>query len=371
MRQSLAEYLRELVGGYRSVVAGVVLEVLGILAIFWSDQRALHVIGVVGIAAGFVVAPFLAFHRMRLQRDAVATGGGLFLRGPRPANELSFGNWSLDSFASPNDDGLAMRAMVAAHHPVAATTQLNSALADRVREALQNSAVDGFLTTLAGGAGGTWQLISPTNDWVITAVRDPVPLGEGWEVWARSIVQLPRSFGGRWPFAVADVCFRPVRGEPVPDAQFNAAMSPKPAGPARLNLFQIRDLLSNLATTVVRDIAPVAFPPVVERKRRERFLARWKKHEGLRLIGPNFDVRSRPHVLVDVLDMPQLTRRAGAPSDNRLYAETPSRADPYEAPQRDRVIVEGIIRCLRQHEYANAESFADELARPPSAETSG
>jgi hypothetical protein len=371
MRQSLVEYLRELVGGYRSVVAGVVLEVLGVLAIFWSDQRALHIIGVVGVAAGFLVAPFLAFHRIRLQRDTAATSGTLFLRGPRPANELSFGNWSLDSFASPNEDGIAARAMVAAHYSVAATTQFTSALADRVREVLEGSAIDAFLVSLAGGMPGTWQLISPTNDWVITTIRDPVRLGEGWEAWARCIVQLPHSFGGRWPFAVADACFRPIRSEPVADAQFNPALSPKPAGPARLNLFQMRDLLSSLATTVVHDIAPVAFPVVIERTRRERFFARWKKHEGLRLIGPNFDVRSRPHMLPDVLEMPQLTRRPGAPSDNRLYAETPSRVDSYDARQRDHVIAQGIIRCLRQHEYANAETFASELARRPSVGPAG
>ena len=363
MRHSLAEYLRELIGGYRSVVAGVVLEALGLLGIFWSDQRALHIIGVAGVALGFIVAPFLAFHRVRVQRDNTTESGALFLRGPRPANELSFGNWSLDSFASPNEDGVAARAMVAAHHPVSASTQLTSALANSVRETLERSTLDRFVVSLAGGKRGAWSLVSPTNDWVITAVREPVPLEDGWEVWARCIVQLPRSFGGRWPFAVADACIRPIRAEPALDAQFNPALSPLPEGKARLDLVQLRDLLSSLAATVADEVAPAAFPAVIELTRRERFLARWNAHHGLRLIGPNFDVRSRPHTLVDVMRMPQLERRAGAPSDNRLYAETPSDFDSFSPTQRADVICQGIARCLRQHEYAGVESFVAELAQ--------
>jgi len=362
MKQSLTEYVRELLGGYRSVVAGVVLEVLGFLAIFWSDARALHAIGVAGVAAGFIVAPFLAFHRMRLQRDGVAGSVPQF----RQANLLSFGNWSLDSFSPPRDEeGLAARAMVAVQHAVGANAQLTPALADRLAEVLESSPIDGFLSSLAEGERRSWQLVSPTNDGVITAVRDTEPLGEGWEAWARCVVQLPRPFAstGPWPCAAVDAGFRPAHKDPGYQAHPNPASFPVTAGAARLNLFQLRDLLASLADTAVEEIVPLVFPPVVEWTRRERLLARWRSHGGLRLIGPNFDVRSRPRVLIEMLEMPQLTRRAGAPTDTRLWAETPAGVDSYERQQRKEVIVQGITRSLRQHEYADVESFEVELER--------
>jgi hypothetical protein len=367
VRRSLVEYVRELVRGYWSVVVALVLEALGLLAIFWTDTRALHVIGVVGVALGLLIAPFLAFHRMRLQRDAALQGSSLFPRGLRVANELSLGNWGLDSIASTTDDGIAARAMVGARHPVAATTQLDSALAEAVEAGLYQSSLEQFLLRLSDDAGA-WELISPTNDWAITASRKAVPIDGEWEVWARCIVQLPRSFSGRWPVALADVFIRPRRDAPVPDAQFNAAISPCPQGRARLDLFAVRDLLSSLGTTVAEELAPIVFPRIIEQRWRERALSRCRRHHGLRLIGPNYDFRSRPHTLVDALEMPNLGRRAGAPNDNRLYAETPSKINSFARASRDAVIRDGILRCLRQHEYAKVEEFAHELATRDDAE---
>jgi len=358
MRRSLVEYGRELFRGFYSLI-GAFLVVLGLVGIFWADAEGLHIIGVMGVAAGVLLAPFFAFHRVRLQRDAVAAQGSPFAR-VRFANALSTGNWAIDSFGGTQDDGYAARAIVAAEHDVKPGVELTSALATEVVARLRESPSESYLKELAGQPGD-WELITPTNDWVITALRKPVSLGEGWEVYSRCIVQLPRSFGGRYSVVAVDVFFRPERNETVPDVQFNPALSPSSAGRVRLDLPQVRELLAALATTAVADIGETVFPQIVELPQKRRFAIR--RHPKLHLAGPNLELRSRPRTLSDVLDLPDLPRRSGAPDTNSLMAQTPDDLDARDPSVRDAVIVDALIRCLKQLEFTAPEQYRAELER--------
>lgn len=359
LRRSVVEYGRELLKGFYSLV-GSLLVVLGLVGIFWADAEGLHILGVIGVAAGVLLAPFFAFHRVRLQRDAIVAQGSPFAR-VRFANALSTGNWGIDNFGGTQDDGFAARAIVAAEHDLKPGVELTSHLAAEVVARLGKSACDGYLQELVAQPGD-WELMTPTNDWVITATRKPVSLGEGWEVYSRCIVQLPRSFGGRYSVVAVDVFFRPQRDEAVPDVQFNPALSPSPAGRARLDLPQARDLLAALATTAVSDIGEIVFPQIVELPRR-RWLAIRRRHPQIRLAGPNLELRSRPRMLSDVLELPDLSRRSGAPETNLMMAETPDVVNARDSRVRDAVIVDALIRCLKQLEFTAPERYRADLER--------
>lgn len=358
LRRSLVEYARKLFKGFYSLIAAL-LVMLGLVGIFWADAEGLHILGVIGVAAGILFAPFFAFHRVRLQRDAVAAQGSPLARA-RFGNALGAGNWAIDSFGGTQDDGFAARAIVAAEHDVKPGVELTSDLAAQVVTRLRESASESYLHELTG-LPGNWELITPTNDWVITAIRKPVSLGEGWEVYSRCIVQLPRSFGGRYSVIAVDSFFRPERDENVPDVQFNPALSPSPAGRARLDLPEVGALLTSLAATAVADIAGTVFPQVVELPRKRRFLI-LRRHPQLRLAGPNFELRSRPRTLSDVLDLPDLPRRSGAPDTNSVMAETPDTLNGHrDAGVREAVIVDALIRCLKQLEFTAPEEYRAKL----------
>jgi len=364
VRRSLIEYIRELGRGYWSLVVGIVFGALGGAGIFWSDHQTIQIIAVVGMVVGLLVAPLQAFHRMRVQRDIALGQDPLrHLRGPRLANPLSAGNWGLDSFGATTDDGIAARAIVAAGHRVRQAVELETDLAHRVEQTLQNSALESLLRErFDPGRRGSWDLVTPTNDWIVTVRRDPVPVTDDWEMYMRCIVQLPRSFSGVWPIVLTDVFFRPVRPEPVPDAQFNPTLSPVPIGRARLDLPGVSDILHGLGATVVDQLAQLVFPEIVKQTRRERLVALIALHLGLRLFGPNFELRSKPHPLTRVLELPDAERRPGAPEDTHLFIETPEGSDAFNRNSRDDLISRGIRRFLRQHEYVEVDAIMLALA---------
>lgn len=358
MLAAVVTYVREVVRGFWSVVFGTMFSAIGVIAFFWTDDRSLQAVAVAALAAGLVVAPFQAFSRMRVQRDlAYGQETHSHLRRLGLANSLSAGNWRLDSFAATGDDGLAARAVVGADHPVSIGAGFEQELMHQFEQALNVSNLERWLSARTSDQGEeTWQLVTPSNDWVVTAERQPAPIGVEWEMYARAIAQVPRSFGGAWPVVVVDVFVRPVRAEPLPDAQYRSELSPlPPPGPARLDLTDIHALLHVLAATVVDELAPVVFAPIIERSRRDRMLARLRRRKGLRLIGPNFHIRSKPHSLLEVLDMPAIKRRPGAPSRTDLFIETPESLNPLDPNERDGVIHEGVRRFLMEHEYIEVD----------------
>jgi len=358
-------YLREVVRGFWSVVFGTMFGAIGVIAFFWTDDRSLQALAVAALVAGLVAAPFQAFNRMRVQRDlAYGQEAHSHLRRLRLANPLSAGNWGLDSFAATGDDGLAARAVVGADHPVSIGAGFEQELMRQFEQALKVSSLERWLSARTSEQGAeSWQLVTPSNDWVVTAERQPASISGEWEMYARAIAQLPRSFGGVWPVVVVDVFVRPVRAEPLPDAQYRSELSPlPPPGPARLDLTAIHALLHMLAATAVDELAPLVFTPIIERSRRDRVLARLRRREGLRLIGPNFHIRSKPHTLLEVLDMPAVKRRPGAPNRTDLFIETPESLDPFDPNERDGVIHGGVRRFLMEHEYVDVDLLHKPMA---------
>jgi hypothetical protein len=68
--RSIREYLDALMHAYQSFVLGLVFGVAGAAGLFLSDQSGVRIAALIGVALGFVVAPYQAFQRMRRERDA-------------------------------------------------------------------------------------------------------------------------------------------------------------------------------------------------------------------------------------------------------------------------------------------------------------
>jgi hypothetical protein len=126
---------------------------------------------------------------------------------------------------------------------------------------------------------------------VITVKRDEVVAdGGGSCVYAKCTFQLPRSFSGAWPVLLIDVVARDLPDNPSVQAQQLAVPAPLAGEPYRPTLEEVHALLGRLARTVVEELAPVAFPPIIARSRRQRLLAWLRLRQKLELIGPNFNV---------------------------------------------------------------------------------
>ena len=94
--------------GLPVVRARLVFGVAGAIGLFVSNQNSIRIAVLIGIALGFLVAPYEAFQRMRWERD-VARADSTFDRLASQlgyVNALSGGGWAIDSFQAPNIAGL-------------------------------------------------------------------------------------------------------------------------------------------------------------------------------------------------------------------------------------------------------------------------
>ena len=120
----LREYLRAVVAAYQSFVLGLVFGVAGAIGPFVSDQSGVRIAALVGVALGFLVAPYKAFQRMRWERDAARADSPFDRLAIQlgHVNALSGGGWAIDNFAAPNVPGLVARAIAASSYPLASLT---------------------------------------------------------------------------------------------------------------------------------------------------------------------------------------------------------------------------------------------------------
>lgn len=132
--RSIREYLLAVLGAYQSFVLGLVFGVAGAIGLFTSGQGGIRVLALIGVALGFLVAPFQAFHRIRRQRDEARSNDQFHpFRGYRYANALSFTSWLIDSSPWPlNEPAMAVHAIAASSSPARHDGELDSEFADRV-----------------------------------------------------------------------------------------------------------------------------------------------------------------------------------------------------------------------------------------------
>lgn len=362
LTQSLREYVHEVRRAYFSFVFGGLLAVGGAVGFFVSDQQWLRTFSVAGMVVGGLVAPLQAFHSMRLQRD-VARGQDPFGRLRLITgfvNALSGSNWGIDHFAAVADDGFAVRVVVGARYGVRSDHEFDTETMLAIRDALTATSLERWMRALPISDEGdaSWELVSPSNDYVVTVGRDPVPLvAAGSEVYARVTVQTPRSFSGIWPMLLVDVVARNRLETDVRTARSRGAEADIPALESlRFDLPQFVALLETLAHTAVEELGPSVFGPMVKRRWRERVLRR-----RLRLIGPNFDARARPGAVIDFLRLPEFTRVSGASGHERFFFETPDGVDPRDSATRLELIRRAIRAFLRRQEFIGFESYVDSL----------
>jgi hypothetical protein len=174
-----------------------------------SSQDGIRVLALIGVASGFIVAPFQAFHRMRIERDEAHSGnqfGPLF--GYRHANALSFTSWLIDRAPLPlREPALSVHGIAASSSPAHPNVELDSDFADRFRLLVERSAIAEWMRHLLGetnDAAETWRLVL-SNGFQVGVQRDRVPYaGGGSEVWARVFLALPRGYGAAKPSLTVD-----------------------------------------------------------------------------------------------------------------------------------------------------------------------
>src|SRR5207253_4159712 len=135
------EYLSVVVAAYQSFVLGLVFGVAGAIGLFVSDQSGVRIAALIGVALGFLVAPYKAFQRMRWERD-VARADSPFDRLATElgyVNALSGSSWAIDSFQAPNMPGFVARAIAASSYPLARGAEISSADMDCFRDAAASS----------------------------------------------------------------------------------------------------------------------------------------------------------------------------------------------------------------------------------------
>lgn len=355
--------MRELYRSYYAFALSGVLTIVGVVGLFLSDARGMRIASIGGLVLGLLVAPFQAFHRMRLQRDAALGSDPLWARRRLGlVNAISGSNWGLDHFAAVNEDGFAARVVVAPGNRVSPEAEFDSAAMTALRDAVARSALEHWFRALPGTsteAPGEWRLVSPSRGYVTTVVRDAVLVaGGGSELYGRCTAQLPTSFHSQFALLVLDVVARDVPGLRVEGR--TTGLAGEPFQPTLDELFS---LLETMVGVLVDELAEPALRPIIEPSRRERLLARFGIRPNLRLIGPNLNVRSKARSLSEAIQLPDLERMPGATDDNHLFVETPDGVDVRDIGERTQLLRRGMEKFLRQHEYLGFEPYLTQLGR--------
>lgn len=324
----MREYLRAIVAAYQSFVLGLVFGVAGAIGLFVSDHSGVRIAALIGVALGFLVAPYKAFQRMRWERDVA--------RADSPSdrlaiqlghvNALSSDGWAIDNFAAPNLPGLVACAIASGSYPLASGTEISSVDMDSFRKAAACSPfADWFahrFPTAGRDESTEWRLVAPCNGFEFTVERNGFVSG-GSEVFVRVQLLLPRAYA-QTPKLLVDLLARDLPAEPLesgsqPDmfSRFELA-----GHPFRPDLPELVEILDELAATLTALAGPV-LEPIVHRSWRERLRQRFGR--DLRLDGPNFHVRSKPRPLLEALRLPDLPRFEGGDSQAELRIQTPPR----------------------------------------------
>jgi hypothetical protein len=256
---SIREYVSAVFRAYQSLVVGQIIALASAIGLFYADEASVRVLALIGVAMGFLIAPFQAFHRVRVERDTALNQNTLARMAWSYANALSGSSWSIQSFAAVNHPGLAVRAIVAADYRVPSEFGFDSRTMGRLRDALAVSTLEGWLQRRfveRGASAPRWELASPCDDYVITVTRGEVVAGGGGSnVYAKCTFQLPRSFSGVWPVLLVDVVARDVPDDPSLQPQNLGVPVPLAGEPYRPTLEEVNALLGLLAETVVEELA--------------------------------------------------------------------------------------------------------------------
>jgi hypothetical protein len=340
------------------------------LALAATSSSTFGTCALIGLAIGFLVAPFQAFHRLRIERDLARSqaqgqyGVAQLLMPQRYVNAISGGSWSVDAFEPVNEAAFVVRGIIGAYPPDP-HSEVESTLLDRFRETAASSAIDLWLRGrfVEVGSAQKWQLVSPSNGFEFAVERTPFVLESGGsEIRVRCLLVLPR--GGiniTAPRALIDLIARDLPKEPTTSAPSDPfTLFELAAEPFRPDLNEIVDAI---AETLVVEIAPVLFPPLLHRSRRERTLARLGLKPRLRLIGPNFDIRSKPRPLTVALTIAEFPRLPGGTWEaNDLLVQTPTKVAPDDRERRHELLRREFRAFLRQHQYRDFEASVAAIA---------
>jgi hypothetical protein len=360
--QSLREYASEVRRAYYSFVFGGVLTSAGAVGLFVSSQRWVVVASGIGLVLGVVTAPFQAFHNMRVQRE-IARGEDPFgrLRLVRGfANSLGGGvNWGIDHHSPIQEDGFAARIAVGARHAVDPEFEFDTTSMRTIRDRLERSDLEQWLKKLPlrdSGASPQWRLASPSKDFVVTILREPAELaGGGSAVYAKLTLQTPFSWRGLWPMLLLDVVVQNVYEDGTSLVQYAGAV-PLAGETFQIELPEFVGLLDVLSETAINELAEPLFKPLVVRRWRDRLLRR-----PLRLIGPNFDARTKPTGVIDALRLPEFERLTTQPGDPRFIFETPDTVNARDPEKRLELLRRAIGLFLRRQEFIDFESYVESL----------
>lgn len=367
----IRDYLLAVIRAYQSFVLGLVFGVAGAIGLFLSDQKGVRIAALIGVALGFVVAPYRAFLRMRQERDAARSDSQLstFAISAGYVNLLSGGNWGIDSFEPPNQPGLIARAITGVPYGLSHEAEINSDEMDRFRDLVAASPLAIWLAAGFpcghGSESEAWRLVSPCNGFEFTVARQPVVLNSGGsEVSARCMISLPRGSYGVVPRFVVDIIFRDLpKDSPQDGQQFDKYTRFELAGdPYRPTLANLFTILETLAATLAQ-VAPAVLGPIVHRTWRERLSERILRRR-LPLIGPNYHVRSKPRYLREALLLPDFPRLDGGYDEIELMVQVPPRISAYDKAGQIHLFRREIRQLLRYQQFRNFESFVDALGAP-------
>lgn len=367
----IREYLAAIAAAYQSFVLGLVFGVAGAIGLFVSDQSGVRVAALIGVALGFIVAPYKAFQRMRWERD-VARADSPFDRLAIQlgyVNALSGGGWAIDSFQAQNIPGLVARALTASAYPLRNGVELSSNDIDRFRDTVASSPLAGWFARRFPNEDNSeeqaWRLAAPCNGYEFTVERDAVANdGRGSELFARVQLLLPRGIYGQTPKLLVDLLVRDLPAEQLAGAapidmftRFELA-----GDPWRPDLPELVELLDVLGETIAA-IAPSVLEAIVHRSWRERL--RERAGRQLLLVGPNFHVRSKPRFLTESLQLPDWPRFTDAAGDQaELMIQTPPSVSAYDRDGRLALIRQQLRQLLRTLQYRDFEPYIETLGRP-------
>jgi hypothetical protein len=364
----LREYLVALLRGYQSFVLGIVFGIAGAAGLFLSDQSGVRIAALVGVALGFVVAPYQAFQRIRQERDAARSANqarGLPLNLGYE-NLLSGGNWGIDNFEPPNVPGLVARAVTGVPYRLAQEAEFTSNDMDRFCELVARSQLAAWLDRnfplAEEDAGQAWSLVAPCNGFEFTVARQPVAAdGTGTETSARCMISLPRGVYGVLPRLFVDLIFRDVPKGGLsdgnrPDPYVRVELAGEPYRPTLAQLIEI--LESHRAT--LTEVAPAMLEQLVHRSWRERVRERALRRR-LPLVGPNYHVRSKPRYLREAFKLPDFPRLGDGFNEIELMVQVPPRISAYDGQAQLALFRRGIRQILRYQQFRDFEPFVDLL----------
>jgi hypothetical protein len=360
----IREYLAAIAAAYQSFVLGLVFGVAGAIGLFVSDQSGVRIAALIGVALGFIVAPYKAFQRMRWERD-VARADSPFDRLAIQlgyVNALSGGGWAIDNFVAPNIPGLVARALAASAYPLRRDVELASSDIDRLRARVASSPLaDWFARHFPNGNADeqqAWRLVAPCNGYEFTVERDgAVNTGGGSELSARVQLLLPRGIYGQTPKLLVDLLARdlPMAGATPVDIYTRFELAGEPWQPDLPELFEVLDTLGETITA----IGPAVLEPIVHRSWRERL--RERAGRPLLLVGPNFHVRGKPRTLLESVRLPDWPRFAEGNDQTELMIQTPPSVSAYDRNGRLTLVRQQLRQLLRAFQFRNFERYVNEL----------